>query len=115
MLFVFFDVMELTANSPHSLSDDAGGASGEDGHGLEILSREARAGTDSDVGGQGGAFGDYDMATQPDVVANSHGTVGIATVAIAVDQRVLVGVHNGAAPRGQPIGAEGDGLVADDE
>ena len=46
-------------------------------------------------GRQGGAFGDYDVASQPDVVGKGDGAVGVEMGAGAVDEAMLVGVHDG--------------------
>ena len=66
-------------------------------------------------GRQGGAFGDYDVASQPDVVGKGDGTVGVEVGAGVVDEAMLVGVHDGAAPGGEHVAAERDGGMADDE
>lgn len=66
-------------------------------------------------GRQGGAFGDYDVASQPDVVGKGDGTVGVEVGAGVVDEAMLVGVHDSAAPRGEHVAAERNGEMADDE
>ena len=66
-------------------------------------------------GRQGGAFSDYNVASQPDVVGKGDGAVGVEVGAGVVDEAMLVGVHDGAAPGGEHVAAERDGGMADDE
>ena len=49
------------------------------------------------------------------MMAEADGAVGVAPLALAVEKAVLVGVHNGAAPRGLHMVAEGDLVVADNQ
>lgn len=97
------------------MADDDGGIAGEDGQGLLVAAGQAGPGGNGGVAGQLDAFGDNSMASNPDIVTHSDGAVGVYDVAVGIDEGMLVGIHEGAAPRDANGFAEGHPMVADEE
>ena len=69
----------------------------------------------SGAGCQFGAFGNDDMASDPYFIGQADGAVGVAALPFGVDEAVLVGVHEGAAPRHTVPVPKGDEMVADNQ
>ena len=99
----------------YAAADHLGGVARKDGVRLVEGAVQTAHGPDGGVGREACAFGDDDVAAEPHMVGKDDGSVRVAAVAVRAEEGVLVSVHHGAAPGGLHMGAEGDGVVADNE
>ena len=99
----------------NAAANHLGGVARKDGVRLVEGAVQTAHGPDGGVGREACAFGDDDVAAEPHMVGKDDGSVRVAAVAVRAEEGVLVSVHEGAAPGGLHMGAEGDGVVADNE